>query len=201
MRFFYHMLYRHFRAPWEIGARSELVSLVESGQIPAGRAIDLGCGTGANSIFLAQNGFDVTGVDFAPAAIEKARLKAEHCGLKVNFLVDDLTHLEKVSGTYDLLVDYGTLDDLRPRGRKRYLDNVLPLTHVGSRFLLFAFEWQRHWWERINYFSMALDMGEVEQRFSPYFHIEEIDRHASPTGFIRGDATYLMTRNATQLML
>jgi methylase of polypeptide subunit release factors len=51
---FYEITYRYFRAPWDIGAREELVSLVESGRIQPGRAIDLGCGAGANAIYLAQ---------------------------------------------------------------------------------------------------------------------------------------------------
>ncbi len=55
---------RHFRAPWEIGPREEQVGLVEDGALTPCRAVDLGCGTGANAIFLAQHGFEVTGVDF-----------------------------------------------------------------------------------------------------------------------------------------
>jgi len=48
---FYNLLYR-FGAPWEMGPREELVTLVESGQVAGpGRAIDLGCGSGANAIF------------------------------------------------------------------------------------------------------------------------------------------------------
>ena len=77
----YDLLYR-FGAPWEGDPRSELVGLVESGRLnPSSmpRAIDLGCGSAANSVFLAEHGFDVTGVDFSPVALGKARaLAAEH---------------------------------------------------------------------------------------------------------------------------
>jgi 2-polyprenyl-3-methyl-5-hydroxy-6-metoxy-1,4-benzoquinol methylase len=76
-----------------VGPRDELVRLVESGSIWPGRAIDLGCGTGANAIFLAQHGFEVTGVDSAQAAIEKARQRANGAGVQINFAVDDLTNL------------------------------------------------------------------------------------------------------------
>ena len=140
MKRFYEITYRYFRAPWDTGAREELVSLVESGRIKPGRAIDLGCGTGANALYLAQNGFEVTGVDYAEAAIEKAQARAKEAGAQVNFLVDDLTNLCHVSGTFDFLLDYGVLDDLRPRQRESYLRNMLSLTHSCSRYLLWGFE-------------------------------------------------------------
>ena len=81
MKLFYEIIYRYFRAPWDIGAREELVALVDSGRIQPCRAIDLGCGTGANAIYLAENGFEVTGVDYAEAAIEdrkSTRLNSSH---------------------------------------------------------------------------------------------------------------------------
>ncbi|MBI5350027.1 MAG: methyltransferase domain-containing protein [Chloroflexi bacterium] len=69
MKMFYELTYRYFRAPWDIGSRRELVEVVESGRIQPCKAIDLGCGTASNAIFLAQHGFEVTGTDFSPAAI------------------------------------------------------------------------------------------------------------------------------------
>jgi hypothetical protein len=50
MKLFYETLYRHFRAPWDIGPRRELVTLVEGGRLRPGRAIDLGSGTASNCI-------------------------------------------------------------------------------------------------------------------------------------------------------
>jgi SAM-dependent methyltransferase len=73
MKSFYNILYRHFRAPWDIGPRKELVELVESGRLKACRVIDLGSGTANNCVFLSQRGFDVTGVDFAQAAVDLGR--------------------------------------------------------------------------------------------------------------------------------
>src|SRR5438477_6219122 len=71
-RVLYDTLYRLGRAPWEIGPRHELVDLVEAGRLTPGRTLDLGCGTGTNAVYLAEHGFDVTGVDFSPVALAKA---------------------------------------------------------------------------------------------------------------------------------
>jgi cyclopropane fatty-acyl-phospholipid synthase-like methyltransferase len=201
MRWFYQLGYRCFRMPWDTGPRSELVALVESGRIAPCRAIDLGCGTGSNAIFLAQHGFDVTGVDFAASAIEKARQRANGAGVAVEFVVDDLTDLQRVKGPFDFMVDYGALDDLRPEHRDLYVQNVVPLTRPGSRYLLWAFEWPLRWWERFllrfSFFgAMALEPGEAQRRFEEHFEIERIagstdfDSSRWPPGF----AAYLMTR-------
>jgi SAM-dependent methyltransferase len=201
MKWFYELMYRHFRVPWDIGPRQELVALVKGGQLQPGRAIDLGSGTASNCIFLAQHGFDVTGVDYASAAIEEGRTRAEAAGVQVDFRVDDLTDLRHVDGTFDLLVDYGTLDDLVPRDRDRYMENVLPLTQPGSRFLLYCFEWPLRWWERLlfraTFFgAMAMEPGEVERRFGEHFAIERITGEVDYSNWPPGYAVYLMTRTS-----
>ena len=76
MKSFYEVVYSRFRAPWDIGPRKELVELVDSGRLRPCKAIDLGSGTASNCVFLAQRGFDVTGVDYAAAAIELGRKRA-----------------------------------------------------------------------------------------------------------------------------
>ena len=194
MKWFYELVYGRFRAPWDIGPRKELVELVEAGRIKPGKAIDLGSGTASNVVFLAQRGFDVTGVDFAVAAIELGRKRAAEAGVSANFLQDDLTRLRNVSGVFDLLVDYGTLDDLKPGDRELYLRNVLPLTRPGSQFVLYCFEWTPRWWERPFFYSMACEPGEIERRFGPHFDIECYTRSADYSQWPAGQAVYLMTR-------
>jgi SAM-dependent methyltransferase len=199
MRLFYQLGYKYFRMPWDIGPREELVKLVESERVNPGRAIDLGCGTGSNAIYLAQHGFEMTGVDYAISAIEKAIRKADVAKVKVEFIVDDLTNLQKVEGIFEFLLDYGTLDDLAPHDRNLYVSNVLPLTHQGSLFLLWCFEWRMRWWERVltrllPFGALALEPGEAERRFGEYFEIERIAGEAKSRGWPRGFAAYLMIR-------
>jgi SAM-dependent methyltransferase len=198
MKTFYEITYRYFRAPWDIGPRKELIELVETGRIKPGRAIDLGSGTASNAIYLAQHGFDVTGIDYATAAIELGRKRAAKAGAQVNFIVDDLTHLQHVSGTFDLLVDYGVLDDLVTKDRDLYVKNVVPLAHAGTQFVLYCFEWTPRRWER--WLGLPnremLAPGEAERRFGEFFDIECYARSVNYKKWPAGQAVYLMTRKA-----
>ena len=158
----------------------DLVELVESGRIAPGRAIDLGCGVGVEAIYLAQNGFDVTGVDFSPTAIRRANKNAREAGVQVRFVQDDLTDLRDVPGTYDLLLDVGAFSDLDQGPRDAYVQNMVPLSHTGSLYLLMCFE-------------SKLEPGELERRFAKHFDIERIsDRTEMVTS--RSIAVHLMTR-------
>ncbi len=195
MKLFYEVIYRYFRAPWDVAPREELVSLVEGGHIKPCRTIDLGCGTGENAIYLVRKGFDVTGVDFAEAALEKARGRAKVSGVQVSFIADDLTCLRQVSGTFDFLLDYGVLDDLRPHQREQYVRNLLPLTHPGSRYLLWGFEYPMRWWEKlVPFYDIPFGLGEIEGRFGEYFEIRRIAGKVDYSTWPPGYAAYLMTR-------
>jgi cyclopropane fatty-acyl-phospholipid synthase-like methyltransferase len=195
MQAFYEVGYRYFRMPWEGGPRAELVDLVESGRIQPCRTIDLGCGTGANAIYLAQRGFDVTGMDYASAAIAKARRRATTIGASVSFVWDDVTKLRSISEVFDFLVDYGTFDDLGPSDRDLYLKSLLTLSHAGSRYLLWCFEYEMRWWEHcIPFFPPPLASDEAQRRFGSHFAIERIAGERHSAGRPPGWAAYLMTR-------
>lgn len=194
MKAFYDFGYRYIRMPWDVGPRAELVELVENGRLEPCKAIDLGSGTASNCVFLAQHGFTVTGVDYSHSAIELGRSRAAEAGVSVEFIQDDLTDLRHVSGTFDLLVDYGVLDDLVPAQRDLYMKNIVPISHPGSRFLLYCFEWQPRWWERLYFYRMACDPGEIERRFGPHFEIERFASGKFDSRFVLGWAAYLMIR-------
>jgi cyclopropane fatty-acyl-phospholipid synthase-like methyltransferase len=199
MKAFYDLWYRVGTPPWVGHARSTLVEMVQTGGLLPGRTIDLGCGEGDIAIFLAEHGFQVTAVDFAPSAIAKARAKASDAGVDVDFVIDDITTLATVSGTFDILVDYGTFDDLSTRQRAAYLDQVTSLAKPGSKFLLWCFEWEVKTWERLAsailpVTGIALQPGEVARWFSSAFDIKQVAGETGLKTWPRGWAAYLMTR-------
>ena len=78
-RLMFGLMYRVGFIPWDGHQVSARLREVVEGEhhLPPGTALDLGCGTGDTSIYLAQRGWDVTAVDFVEHALEKARAKAE----------------------------------------------------------------------------------------------------------------------------
>jgi SAM-dependent methyltransferase len=211
-RWAYDLMYR-FGAPWEGADRVELRALVADGRCaaatlrrpgtPAARAIDLGCGAGCVSLELAEAGFAVTGVDFSPIALAKARAAAVRRGLgpeRVTFVAGDLTagSVPGVTGPFDLLVDYGTLDDLPNAGRKAMARHITALARTGSRFFLFAFSGRLEDLPRMSFGGPSrafpgLVPGEVEDLFEPAFRVEVLE---APTRS-RHIATYLLERLET----
>lgn len=138
-RILFNLWYVLRRPPWDSGITpSELWQLIRSN--PPGRAIDLGCGTGTNAITLAQNGWHVTGVDFASVAIERARHKARQQGLEITFLVDDVTRLPEAIGPFDLVLDIGCFHVISPALRPVYLKTISRILVPGGIWLLYAMQ-------------------------------------------------------------
>ena len=76
--------------PWELGKpRKILVNLVEKGIIKKGKALDICCGAGSNTVYIAQKGFKVTGIDISSKAVEYVMQKAEQAKVKIRFMVQN----------------------------------------------------------------------------------------------------------------
>jgi cyclopropane fatty-acyl-phospholipid synthase-like methyltransferase len=202
----YDVLYR-VGAPWDGPPRPELVSLVESGilapnRLAPGRAIDLGCGAGSNSVFLARHGFETVGVDLSEIALRMARERARTAGVSdhLRFVRADLTaeELPGVPGPFDLLVDYGTLDDLVGRPRRAMAELITRLARPGGRFLLWCFHGDRSRLPVLSfrgpsrYLTPVIEPGEETDLFGGAFDIERLAE--PPPG--SGAACFLMTRRA-----
>ena len=141
----FRQAYERGDPPWDTNvAPPELVGVVEGPRaLKAGRALDLGCGTGTNSLYLARHGWDVTGIDFVTTAIELAREKQRHAGIlagKARFQVGNVTNLDalELEPGYTLLFDLGCLHGIDMPGRARYAQSVTRLTAPGALFLLYG---------------------------------------------------------------
>lgn len=84
-----------------------IVETVESWPIEPCKALDVGCGTGIESIWMAKNGFDITGIDVSPVAIEMCNENALKHNAKANFRVFDFMTESLSKSNYDFTFDRG----------------------------------------------------------------------------------------------
>jgi len=121
--------------PCDVGEpRWPFVELVRNGEI-TGLVLDIGCGTGENALFFAEQGLELRGIDFSIRAIGKAEEKAAERGLRVQFLVQNALTLEDLHRTFTTAMDSGLFHTLSDRDRlvfARNLATVLPRMEDSS---------------------------------------------------------------------
>jgi SAM-dependent methyltransferase len=145
----YRILYAVGFTPWErmaqppiAGQIADLFAREEEGREPPyGRVLDLGCGSGIWAVELAKRGWQVTGVDFVPKALRRARERAEEAGVEVQLLEGDVTKLSaaQVDSGFRLLLDFGCFhDDLTDEQRKDEGREATAAATPGATLLLMA---------------------------------------------------------------
>ena len=112
--------------PWDIGKPDfNLIQTLTTMDIEPCKALDIGCGTGDNSIWLAQKNFQVTGIDISEIAIEKAMEKASKAKVKCTFMVIDFL-TNKIDGApFGFAFDRGCFHSLNSdEERQSFAENV-----------------------------------------------------------------------------
>lgn len=176
-RWIFNTMYWRGLTPWDTGVTPpELRAVVEgpTAETP-GRALDIGCGTGLNSVYLATHGWDVTAIDFAAPAIARARKRlsaanaAAGRSLPVRLLHGDATRLraEGVRGPFTLVFDLGCLHGIPRENRPSYAEEVTALTEPGALFLLYTF---------ISAEDTGMTDDEVTMLFGRAFQVERVER-------------------------
>jgi len=132
-------MYRMGNPPWDIGRPSaEFVRVIEQGPIRPSRALELGCGTGANAVHLALRKYEVTAIDASPLAIERARLRCEQHNALIRFVRGDLFEFAKNAGRFEFVYDVGFYHFVRRFALERFLDLLWWVTEPGSYYLTLA---------------------------------------------------------------
>jgi SAM-dependent methyltransferase len=138
---FYKKARRPEDLPWHAAEPAGLLVEAAAGRPGRGTALDLGCGSGAFSVYLAQRGYQVTGIDFIPAALAMAKARSDNENVKVTWVLADL--LEWDSGQqFDLILDSGCLHTIRAAHMPRYKRKLLEWLASDGDFIL------AHWGKR-----------------------------------------------------
>lgn len=168
-----------------------------------GRALDIGCGAGTDSLFLAQQGWEVTSLDFVPKALEYTQQRAREAGVAVNPVEADITDWEPPH-EYELVLDHGLLHNMDPVRYPAYRECVLKaLSDDGELVLLH--------WHPLFPGQQNGKMGptrrsreEIKTFFAPelqerFFAREEFEDLPSMVGRGMTQAYYLFRRNHAEL--
>ena len=127
--------------PWNIEEPpSLLVELVETGWIVPCESVDLGCGAGNYAVWLAEQGFKMTGLDISSTALELAGELADVKGVSCRFESCDMTGTETgFDNSFDFAFDWEVLHHVFPDDRVAYFTNVHRMLRRGGKYLSVCF--------------------------------------------------------------
>lgn len=103
------------------------------------KILDLGCGTGRNANYLAEEGNDVIGIEISKTALGVARNRADGLGVKVDYRLGDIGERYDIEdSSIDLVLDITSSNSLDEKGRKIYIDEVKRVLKPGGYFFVRA---------------------------------------------------------------
>lgn len=171
--------------PWNLeNPPPELTGLVDDGTLKPCRAVDLGCGTGNYTRYLASKGFDVTGIDFAPEAIRIATGRAQQEGIPCRFICADLCGDLPASlhGQFGFAFEWEVLHHIYPEQREAWIRNVHRLLAPGGIYFAVCFHEQddvfglegKYRKTRIGTILYFSNEDELRALYAPWFSILEL---------------------------
>jgi cyclopropane fatty-acyl-phospholipid synthase-like methyltransferase len=150
------------RPPWDIGRpQKEFVALAQSGEI-TGSVLDIGCGTGDNALFYAEEGHEVWGVDATAVAIRKAQEKAQERGLSVHFLIMNVLEIATLGRTFDTVTDSGFFHTLSDADRPVFVNALASVLDAGGNYFMLCFSDK----EPAGYGPRRITQNEIRDTFS-----------------------------------
>jgi SAM-dependent methyltransferase len=137
-------MYRLGFAPWE---RRDVADtwrqLLAGTDAPVtGRALDIGCGSGRDAVYLAKRGWSVTAIDSAEKALASGQRRAAEEGVEVQWVKGDVAALDRLGlePGYDLVYDFGCIHGLSGSARAGAAAGLTQLAAPGATLLMVAFK-------------------------------------------------------------
>lgn len=170
--------------PWDIGKpQRAFVTLEEAGAI-VGDVLDVGCGTGENSLFLASKGHRVLGVDSSELAIRKAEEKAIRRRIKADFRVWDALRLDELATQFDCAIDCGFFHTLSDEARVRYQRSLRSVLKQGGVYFMLVFSDEEPDWGG----PRRVTKAEILATFDKRWQVEAVEKARFEDHFGRAGA-------------
>ena len=173
--------------PWETGAVSDAVRQLVEGHdaLSPSLALDIGCGSGTQALYLAEHGGQVTGIDVVDKPLRVARARGQGHALRAEFLTADITRPVALphSGEYQLLLDRGCLHGLSREERAAYARTVTAIAAPGATLFIMSFARNR-----VPGGMRGADAAEISSLFEPDWRLvaSTPDTDPAPAGPMGG---------------
>jgi cyclopropane fatty-acyl-phospholipid synthase-like methyltransferase len=118
----------------------DLIEMIETCRIlPPAKILELGCGNGRNSNYLAKNGFEVDAVDFSETAITIAKTNSSKTNNSVKYYCQSVFDFDYSDKTYDFIYDSGCFHHIAPHRRPDFLSIIRGALKSGGIFAMVCF--------------------------------------------------------------
>jgi cyclopropane fatty-acyl-phospholipid synthase-like methyltransferase len=189
----------HFsKLPWAHEHPSRFLDEIVAAATDPGTVLDIGCGGGTDSVYMASQGWDVTALDFVDKALDMTRERARAEGLSLKTIEADITVWEPI-GQFDLVLDHGLLHNMDPVRHAAYRERVMQSIRPGGHLVIL------HWLQRTPDEAQS-EVGPtrasreaINEFFAPElseqkFEFEEYDGLPESVGGTMAQAYYWFTR-------
>ncbi len=178
------------RPSWDIGRPQPVVIRLADRGLAGGTVLDVGCGTGENALELARRGLQVTGIDIAALAIERARATTAERGRTAEFLVLDAFQVAGLGRTFDTILDVGLFHVLQPEERGPYTASLRGAVRTGGICILVC-------WSDLNPFGIGparVRRSEIRSSFRAGWRVEATEPETLDTRLEMGMAKAWLAR-------
>ena len=160
---------------WYPGEPDEILrDAVAKGWLPGETALDLGCGQGTDTIYLAKMGYRAVGLDISSVACQVAKAEAQKCDIAMSLVAGDALKLPFGDGQFDVVSDRGCFHHIGSTDRDTWAREIGRVLKSDGRYFYRNFCWKA----RVNPTpDERLTEEAVRQTFEPYFTFEQFGEY------------------------
>jgi len=162
------------KLPWQRAVPNRFLEAIVAGHATPGTALDMGCGSGVDSIYLAHAGWQVTALDFMQEAIEMTRAAAAEAGVELEFVNTDVLEWE-TDRQFDLLLDSGLLHNLSRDNIPAYRQRILRWLAADGDYVLAHWE-SRGDNDRLRGGARRVTRRQISDLFAPELEEQQFER-------------------------